>query len=180
MDQDHIACLIAIVPLKSCAGLSLSCLSENHPNSFPHSVPWNSAQLESVHISRIWLWSNVHLGSLHFSRTLKQQNFVKAAASFLQASPYLTWACVDVLWMCFMFVCNPCISFTWHPHGQHYVNICELHLEAFLHVKCLAVKLLQGERPFGVTNQVSLLHLHSNTAKKWAELQPANTRQPVC
>lgn len=44
----------------------------------------------------------------------------------------------------------PWISFTWHPHGRHYMNICELHLEAFLHVKCLAVSLLRGEAPFAV------------------------------
>lgn len=82
--------------------------------------------------------------------------------------------CVDILCMFFMYVCNPCNSFTWHPHGRHYVNICEPHLEAFLHVKCLAVSLLQAEGPFAVTNQVSLLHLHSYTTKRRVEPRPAN------
>lgn len=95
-------------------------------------------------------------------------------------SYYLTWECVDTLHMCFMHVCNPWISFTWHPHGRHYMNICELHLEAFLHVKCLAVSLLQGEGPFAVTNQVSLLHLHSDTTKKRVQPQTANVGKALC
>lgn len=89
---------------------------------------------------------------------------------------------MSVCWhyICFMLLCNPVISFTWHPHGQHYMNICELHLEAFLHVKCLAVSLLQGEGPFAVTNQVSLLHLHPDTTKRRVQPQTANVGKSLC
>lgn len=91
---------------------------------------------------------------------------------------YFTWVCWH--YICFMLLCNPVISFTWHPHGQHYMNICELHLEAFLHVKCLAVSLLQGEGPFAVTNQVSLLHLHPDTTKRRVQPQTANVGKSLC
>lgn len=82
--------------------------------------------------------------------------------------------------ICFVLLSNPVISFTWHPHGRHYMNICELHLEAFLHVKCLAVSLLQGKGPFAVTNQVSLLHLHPDTTKRRVQPQTANVGKSLC
>lgn len=72
------------------------------------------------------------------------------------------------------------ISFTWHPHGPHYANICELHLEAFLHAKCLAVSLLQAQRPFAATNRISHLHLRPDTTKRRVQPQTANAGKSLC
>lgn len=82
--------------------------------------------------------------------------------------------------MCFTLVGDPVISFTWHPHGPHYKNICELHLEAFLHAKCLAVSLLQAQRPFAATNRISHLHLRPDTTKRHVQPQTANVGKSLC
>lgn len=82
--------------------------------------------------------------------------------------------------MCFTLVGDPVISFTWHPHGPHYANICELHLEAFLHAKCLAVSSLQAQRPFAATNHISHLHLRPDTTKRRVQPQTANVGKSLC
>lgn len=127
----------------------------------------HKGRIFSPQLHHIWISHNYFL----FVFVLKQNN----ALSLLLLHMSVCWH-----YICFMLLCNPVISFTWHPHGQHYMNICELHLEAFLHVKCLAVSLLQGEGPFAVTNQVSLLHLHPDTTKRRVQPQTANVGKSLC
>lgn len=109
--------------------------------------------LPHIYSTHVWLniWPKYVFGSI----SNKTFSFKNKEVFFSCASKCECWH-----FLCFVQVCNLVISFTWHPHGRHYMNICELHLEAFLHVKCLAVNLLQGKRLFAVTNQDSLLHLY--------------------
>lgn len=82
--------------------------------------------------------------------------------------------------MCFTLVGDPVIWFTWHPHGPHCTNICELHLQALLHAKCLAVSLLQAQRPFAATNRISHLHLRPDATKRRVQPQTANAGKSLC
>lgn len=117
-------------------------------------------------------WNNYFVRQIAIQRT-----------DFQHGAPWvsdcLTCECVEILHVFYARLWTSDLihlTATWPTLHEHLWAASS----GLLHVKCLAVSLLRGERPFAVTNQDSLPHLHSDTTKRRVQPQTAHAGRSLC